>query len=120
VNAVQTEHLDQSIACLYDSKFADSLMEVGPESVSVNASSEITIYGYISRYKCLNRPRLQNGRSAGDRQFIFINKRPVNLAKVRKMVNDAYRAYDMGMVPSYVLYLSLSKGLSALHRILRP
>lgn len=44
-----------------------------------------TIYGYISK--------LGMGRHAADCQFIFVNKKPCDVPRVSKVVNEVYRNY---------------------------
>jgi DNA mismatch repair protein PMS2 len=48
------------------------------------ATKSITITGYISKAKP------ECGRASGDRQFLSINSRPCDLAKVTKTINEVY------------------------------
>ena len=35
-----------------------------------------------------------NGRSVPDRQFYFINDRPVEMSKLARMLNEVYHSYN--------------------------
>ena len=50
------------------------------------ADGAFAVDGYISR------PRAGDGRRSGDRQFLFVNKRPVDFPRLSRLLNDAYRA----------------------------
>jgi DNA mismatch repair ATPase MutL len=54
------------------------------------------------------RPSPNCGRSSGDRQYFFINKRPINLPKAKKVINELYRVYNSLQYPSFILNISLS------------
>lgn len=47
------------------------------------------------------------GRSAGDRQLLFINARPVDHRKILRAVNDVYRAVNLHEYPALFLDLRL-------------
>lgn len=70
------------------------------------SSSPFRLSGYISRVgdnKC--------GRSASDRQYLYVNGRPVDLPRVAKVINDAFRACNaQSCWPVFVLNLSLPAG----------
>ena len=40
----------------------------------------------------ISRPRAGDGRRSGDRQYIFVNNRPVDFGKLSRLLNEAYRA----------------------------
>lgn len=50
------------------------------------------------------------GRSNNDKQFMYINSRPVDVPKVNKAINEVWRQYEMGHKPAYILNLRLSPG----------
>ncbi|KAI9344539.1 histidine kinase-like ATPase [Zopfochytrium polystomum] len=58
----------------------------------------------------ISKPLPNYGRSAGDRQFFYINKRPCDLPKLAKVVNEVYRTYNAHQYPMVVLDLQLSPG----------
>lgn len=47
------------------------------------------------------------GRSATDRQFISINKRPVLHKRLTKVINEVYRSFNTTQSPTFVLDLQL-------------
>ena len=61
--------------------------------------------GYIS--SCVHG----EGRSSSDRQFIYVNRRPCDMTKVIRVVNDVYHAYNRQQYPCLVLDISLDKGM---------
>ncbi|XP_023569318.1 mismatch repair endonuclease PMS2 [Octodon degus] len=50
------------------------------------------------------------GRSATDRQFFFINRRPCDPAKVSRLVNEIYHMYNRHQYPFVVLNISVDSG----------
>ncbi|XP_051530578.1 mismatch repair endonuclease PMS2 [Myxocyprinus asiaticus] len=48
------------------------------------------------------------GRSATDRQFFFINKRPCDPVKVSKLVNEVYHMYNRHQYPFVALNISVA------------
>ena len=50
------------------------------------------------------------GRSDNDRQFVFMNRRPVDLPRVSKVVNEVWRRYEMKHKPAFVLDFSVPAG----------
>ena len=49
------------------------------------------------------------GRSSGDRQFVYVNKRPCDLPKVSRVVNEVYHMFNRHQYPFLVLDVSLNK-----------
>jgi len=43
------------------------------------------------------------GRSTSERQFVFINQRPVDMPKVTRLFNEVWRQYEMKQKPAFVL-----------------
>jgi DNA mismatch repair protein PMS2 len=60
------------------------------------------IEGYISN--CKNN----HGRSAQDRQYLYINKRPCESQRVIKLINEVYRNYNQNQYPMFILNISLN------------
>ncbi|EDQ87753.1 uncharacterized protein MONBRDRAFT_26866 [Monosiga brevicollis MX1] len=65
------------------------------------AETEWSIKGFVSK------PLPGCGKSASDRQFISINKRPCNLTKVARAVNDAFHTLNKAQYPFLVLDITL-------------
>ncbi|XP_061347276.1 DNA mismatch repair protein PMS1 isoform X2 [Gastrolobium bilobum] len=49
-----------------------------------------------------------NGRSLGDRQYFFVNGRPVDMPKVGKLVNELYKAANSKQYPIAILNFTVS------------
>jgi DNA mismatch repair protein PMS2 len=47
------------------------------------------------------------GRASGDRQFFFLNGRPVELGRMAKLINEIYRSFNAAQCPMAVLDLTL-------------
>lgn len=55
----------------------------------------------------LSRPMHGTGRSAGDRQFFYINRRPVDLPRFARVANEAYRLLNKKQFPMLFLNVAL-------------
>lgn len=51
------------------------------------------------------------GRSSPDRQFYYINGRPVDLPVVAKAVNEVYKSFNTHQLPLVVLDFSVPRGM---------
>ncbi len=49
-------------------------------------------------------------RANNDKQFLFLNGRPVDILKVTKAINEVWRQYEMKHKPAYILDLQLPAG----------
>lgn len=47
------------------------------------------------------------GRSATDRQFVFVNKRPITLKKFLKTINEVYKTFNTNQYPVVVLNIEM-------------
>lgn len=70
-----------------------------------NQSNLFQITGFISKADH------GMGRSSADRQFLFVNKRPCDLLKVSRVVNEVYHMYNRHQYPFVVLNISLQRGV---------
>uniref|UniRef100_A0A0D3F722 DNA mismatch repair protein S5 domain-containing protein n=1 Tax=Oryza barthii TaxID=65489 RepID=A0A0D3F722_9ORYZ len=79
----------------------------------------ITVFG-LNTFKCLqpfnvtisegcqvdgflSKPGPGSGRNSGDKQFFYVNGRPVDMPKVSKLVNELYRSSNAKQYPVAVL-----------------
>jgi DNA mismatch repair protein PMS2 len=60
-----------------------------------------TVTGFVSS------PSPGSGRSSGDRQFLYVNGRPVDLPRVVKALNEVYRSFNSAQLPAAVLDVRL-------------
>lgn len=63
------------------------------------------ITGYISK------PNHGMGRSSADRQFLYVNKRPCELSKVSRVINEVYHMFNRHQYPFVMIDISLARGL---------
>ena len=56
-----------------------------------------TAAGFVSS------PAVGSGRSSSDRQYFYVNGRPVDLPRVSKTLNEVYRAFNPAQFPAAVL-----------------
>ena len=82
---------------------ADDCGELGLES-QLDSDPVFCLTGFVSR--CDHG----TGRSANDRQYIYINKRPCDMPKLTRLVNEVYHMFNRNQYPFLVLNIDLSKG----------
>eukprot|EP00961_Rhodomonas_salina_P222349 3006914-Rhodomonas_salina.1 len=85
-----TKKLLDSITSVFGAKIKDHLTEL-----TLQCPGDVSVKGLIS--KCA----AGRGLSSGDRQFLFLNKRPVDVPKLTKAVNEVYKQYNMHQVLAY-------------------
>lgn len=51
----------------------------------------------------LSKPGSGSGRASGDRQFVYVNGRPVDMPKVTKLLNELYKSYNSQQYPMVIL-----------------
>uniref|UniRef100_UPI00358DE58D mismatch repair endonuclease PMS2 n=1 Tax=Myxine glutinosa TaxID=7769 RepID=UPI00358DE58D len=110
-----TQDLRNTIANIFGAKQLQSLLSFepavpGPENCQefsthpgTLSETSLQISGFIS--KCEHG----SGRSATDRQFLFVNRRPCDLPKVSKLINEVYHSYNRHQYP----FTCLSIGIEA-------
>lgn len=67
------------------------------QPLNLSVSEAITVEGFLSK------PRQGTGRNLGDRQFFYVNGRPVDMPKVGKLVNELYKSSNSKQYPIVVL-----------------
>nr|GMD66764.1 DNA mismatch repair protein PMS1 isoform X1 [Ipomoea batatas] len=72
------------------------------EPVKVCVQDGCTIDGFISK------SGNGSGRNSGDRQFFFVNGRPVDMPKISKLVNELYRAANSKQFPIAIMDFIIS------------
>ncbi|CAI9103666.1 OLC1v1002192C1 [Oldenlandia corymbosa var. corymbosa] len=71
------------------------------EPLQVNILDGCTVDGFLSK------PGYGSGRNLGDRQFFFVNGRPVDMPKVGKLVNELYRGANSRQYPIAIMNFSV-------------
>ena len=51
----------------------------------------------------MSSPAAGSGRSSSDRQYFYVNGRPVDLPRVAKTLNEVYRTFNAAQFPAAVL-----------------
>jgi DNA mismatch repair protein MutL len=92
-------NLGQNVASIFGSKAVAAL-----QPLNVDAGGGVRIEGMVSR------AGEGVGRSDSDRQFTFVNGRPVDLSRALKALNEVWRHYEMKAKPSAVLDVKLPPG----------
>ncbi|TVU29461.1 hypothetical protein EJB05_21027, partial [Eragrostis curvula] len=67
------------------------------EPFSVTISDDCRIEGFLSK------PGPGTGRNSGDRQFFYVNGRPIDMPKVTKLLNELYRSSNAKQYPVAIL-----------------
>ncbi|ODV82252.1 DNA mismatch repair protein MutL, partial [Suhomyces tanzawaensis NRRL Y-17324] len=67
--------------------------------IAIQINDDIKIEGYISNHS------FGMGRSVQDRQFLFINRRPIVHKKLQKVINETYKQFNHLQFPVLVLNL---------------
>ncbi|CAI0424963.1 unnamed protein product [Linum tenue] len=69
--------------------------------VNIDMPDGCKVDGFVSK------PGQGSGRNLGDRQYIFVNSRPVDIPKVNKLVNELYKAANSKQYPIVIMNFSL-------------
>lgn len=67
------------------------------EPLSISMSENCKVEGFVSK------SGYGSGRNMGDRQFFYVNGRPVDMPKVSKLVNELYRGANSRQYPVAIL-----------------
>lgn len=62
------------------------------------------------RLECVLGKRNGPSRSSGDRQFIFVNKRPSDQIQIQKAINSAYHEKGFSGFPCFIVNIILQSG----------
>jgi DNA mismatch repair protein PMS2 len=104
--------IKNNIVQIFDSKQLNSLVEFeqyieSDEQLANdnNNNNSIKITGFISKcdFGC--------GRSANDRQFLYVNRRPCELKNILKFINEMYRNFNRNQYPFVLLNIEIDKSL---------
>lgn len=74
-------------------------------SLDLEITEDIKLVGYISSYS------FGLGRSAPDRQFLYLNKRPIVFKKLYKLINEIYKSYNHVQYPIYIIDIVINPNL---------
>lgn len=71
------------------------------EWINLLVGNECRVEGFLSR------PSAGCGRSSRDRQFFFINGRPVDMPRAAKVLNELYRSFNLRQFPIAIINFTL-------------
>lgn len=71
------------------------------EPLTLSISDSWKVEGFVSK------PGYGSGRNIGDRQFFFVNGRPVDMPKVGKLVNELYKGANSRQYPIVIMNFSV-------------
>ncbi|CCI43565.1 unnamed protein product [Albugo candida] len=83
-----------TIASVFGMKFLKTLV---PFQLNATSTHEKRTYGYISQIG------MGAGRSDSDRQFLYINGRPIDAPKLTKAIHEVWRQFEMRQYAAYVI-----------------
>lgn len=73
------------------------------EPVNICISDDCKVDGFLSK------PGQGSGRNLGDRQFFFVNGRPVDMPKVGKLVNELYKGANSRQYPIAIMNFTVPR-----------
>ncbi|KAJ6723436.1 DNA MISMATCH REPAIR PROTEIN MLH PMS MUTL [Salix koriyanagi] len=71
------------------------------EPVDIDISESCKVEGFLSK------PGQGSGRNLGDRQYYFVNGRPVDMPKVSKLVNELYKGANSRQYPIAIMNFTI-------------
>ncbi|KAL5713041.1 hypothetical protein ACHQM5_015157 [Ranunculus cassubicifolius] len=74
------------------------------EPLGLCLSESCTVEGFVSK------SGNGSGRNLGDRQFYFVNGRPVDMPKISKLVNELYRSANSRQYPIAIMNFTIPTG----------
>ena len=89
-----------------------SLFGVSSNSNILNFDLNISIFDKIDPWVCqctglISKPKPLCGRGDTSRQFFYVNKMPIDIPRLSKLVNQIYREFNPNQYPILVLFLKL-------------
>lgn len=79
----------------------DSVNELTQQDVDTLNTNKFRIEGFISK--------VESGRNSKDRQFFYVNSRPVELDEMKKVVNETFRKFNPKQFPFVAMNLRLEQ-----------
>lgn len=78
-----------------------SVLDINQPELDRLNEANFKIEGFVSE--------INSGRSSKDRQFFYINSRPVELKAISKLINDVYHRYNSKQFPFIYLNLKMNQ-----------
>uniref|UniRef100_A0A915DRA2 Uncharacterized protein n=1 Tax=Ditylenchus dipsaci TaxID=166011 RepID=A0A915DRA2_9BILA len=70
-------------------------------------NSEEHVFHKIGIFGMISSCSFGHGRSTPDRQFIYVNKRPVDMPKLNRITNEVYSSFNRGRYSMLVLFITV-------------
>lgn len=110
-----------NISSIFGAKFVSTLTQLEATAAAptqgtnaaggdVCASTEIEPELVVSLSGLVSKVGCGVGRSTNDRQFIFVNGRPVDSTRIRSLIADTWRQYEMKQRPAFFVELTMPVG----------
>ncbi|WFC94626.1 ATP-binding mismatch repair protein [Malassezia brasiliensis] len=93
-------YLQANMAALFGTRAIESLLPLALE-IEVEGVP-LRVVGLVSK------PDLGAGRSSGDRQYFYVNRRPWDARKLAQVFNQVYKNYNMAQYPCVVANLEVA------------
>eukprot|EP00741_Cyanophora_paradoxa_P000117 tig00000057_g112.t1 len=91
----------KQLACMDDFNAEDG---AGPDGGAGEQAVPLRIAGLVSK------AAPGSGRGSGDRQYLFLNGRPVEVPKISKAMNEVYKSYNSQQYPAFFLDIRMDRG----------
>ncbi|CAF1271135.1 unnamed protein product [Rotaria sordida] len=94
--------LKDILAQIFGQKILESIIHIDDNNNNDDDQNrEFKFDGYISR------PQHGSGRSSTDRQYLYVNNRPIDCAPLLRTINDIYRQFNPNQYPLIVLSIEV-------------
>ncbi|KAI8855282.1 hypothetical protein BC829DRAFT_4331 [Chytridium lagenaria] len=96
--------LKENFSSIFGVKSLQPLMEF---NFNLDFDEDDDISSSIQGQGLISKPMSNCGKSTSERQYIFVNKRPCDMPKLVKVINEVYRSYNMHQYPVVVWNMNL-------------
>eukprot|EP01083_Nonionella_stella_P080780 222103_1 len=80
------DSVKKNLANIFGWKLMDKLTKIDAKTIELNDTTAVTLNGFISD------AMMDGGRVKRDIQFFYLNKRPIDIASIQKLMNQIYKS----------------------------